>query len=276
MSRFMLAGMTLDARERRWRRPSPRVVYMMFQMTFAIITPALIVRRLRRPDEVLGPAVGLHDAVVADRLLADRALGLGRRRLPRTARACSTSPAARSCTSTPASPAWSPASCSASGSAIGQEPMAPHNLVLSADRRLAALGRLVRLQRRLGGGRRRPRRHGDGRHPHRHRRRGARLDVRRVDRPRASRSVLGIVSGAVAGLVAITPASGFVDPDRRAGHRPRRRRHLLLRRHLAQARAAATTTRSTPSACTAIGGIIGALLTGVFAVSAVGGEAARA
>ena len=47
-------------------------------------------------------------------------------------------------------------------------------------------------------------------------------------------SVLGIISGAVAGLVAITPASGFVDPDRRAGDRASGRRHLLLRRHHAQ------------------------------------------
>ena len=30
-------------------------------------------------------------------------------------------------------------------------------------------------------------------------------------------SVLGIISGAVAGLVAITPASGFVDPSGRCG-----------------------------------------------------------
>ena len=30
--------------------------------------------------------------------------------------------------------------------------------------------------------------------------------------PRGKPSVLGIISGAVAGLVAITPASGFVDP----------------------------------------------------------------
>ena len=34
----------------------------------------------------------------------------------------------------------------------------------------------------------------------------------RMDHQAASRSVLGMISGAVAGLVAITPASGFVDP----------------------------------------------------------------
>ena len=43
-------------------------------------------------------------------------------------------------------------------------------------------------------------------------------------------SVLGIASGAVAGLVAITPASGFVGVDGRDHHRHRRRRAVLLRR----------------------------------------------
>ena len=48
---------------------------------------------------------------------------------------------------------------------------------LRRDRRLAAVGRLVRLQRRFGGGRRRPRRHGHDRHADRHGRGGAGLDV---------------------------------------------------------------------------------------------------
>ena len=41
-------------------------------------------------------------------------------------------------------------------------------------------------------------------------------------------SVLGAISGAVAGLVAITPASGFVLPGRFDHHWRRRRRDLLL------------------------------------------------
>ena len=73
-------------------------------------------RRVRRPHEVLG-AVHLHDAVVAADLLADRALGVGADRLGFARRPCSTSPAAPSCTSTPASPAWCARSCWASGSA---------------------------------------------------------------------------------------------------------------------------------------------------------------
>ena len=42
-------------------------------------------------------------------------------------------------------------------------------------------------------------------------------------------SVLGMISGAVAGLVAITPASGFVDPVGGLDHRPDGRRGLLYR-----------------------------------------------
>ena len=38
------------------------------------------------------------------------------------------------------------------------------------------------------------------------------LDVRRMDASRGKPTVIGICSGAVAGLVAITPASGFVGP----------------------------------------------------------------
>ena len=72
------------------------------------------------------------------------------------------------------------------------------------------------------------------RHPDRHRRRGAGLDVRRVA-SRGKPSVLGMCSGAVAGLVAITPASGFVGPGRRADHRHRRGRRLLFGRHRPEA-----------------------------------------
>ena len=42
-------------------------------------------------------------------------------------------------------------------------------------------------------------------------------------------SLLGIASGAVAGLVAITPAAGLCRPDGLDRARPRRRRGLLLR-----------------------------------------------
>ena len=64
-------------------------------------------------------------------------------------------------------------------------------------------------------------------------------------------SVLGMISGAVAGLVAITPASGFVDPHGRAHHRLRGRRRLLLLGGVGEDAGSVTTTRSTPGACTA-------------------------
>ena len=64
-------------------------------------------------------------------------------------------------------------------------------------------------------------------------------------------SVLGIASGAVAGLVAITPASGFVGPDTGGRHRSRCRGHMLLRRDHAEAALSAMTIRSTRSVCIA-------------------------
>jgi Amt family ammonium transporter len=86
-------------------------------------------------------------------------------------------------------------------------------------------------------------------------------------------SVLGIISGAVAGLVAITPASGYVDPvgslwiGAAAG---------------VGCYFAATTVKRALGyddsldafGVHAVGGIIGAVLTGVFARQAVGGDAA--
>ncbi len=87
-------------------------------------------------------------------------------------------------------------------------------------------------------------------------------------------SVLGIISGAVAGLVAITPASGFVDPE-----------GALVIGLAAGAICffAATSLKNRLGyddsldafGVHAVGGIVGALLTGVFATKAVvGGDAA--
>ena len=52
---------------------------------------------------------------------------------------------------------------------------------------------------------------------------------------RGKPTVIGICSGAVAGLVAITPASGFVGPVGAMVHRRRLRRRLLLGRDRPQA-----------------------------------------
>ncbi|MBT5660299.1 MAG: ammonium transporter, partial [Rhodospirillaceae bacterium] len=87
---------------------------------------------------------------------------------------------------------------------------------------------------------------------------------------RSKPSVLGIVSGAVGGLVAITPASGFVDP---AG--------ALYIGLIAGAacywgavilkKALGYDDSLDVFGVHGIGGIVGALLTGVFAVEAIGG-----
>ena len=89
-------------------------------------------------------------------------------------------------------------------------------------------------------------------------------------------SLLGIASGAVAGLVAITPAVGLRSAERRAGDRARRRHRLLLGARPRSSTWSATTTRSTCSACTASAASSARMLTGVFAVGAVGGDAAAA
>ena len=84
-------------------------------------------------------------------------------------------------------------------------------------------------------------------------------------------SVLGIISGAVAGLVAITPASGFVDPRGAliigvaAGvicyWATTSLKHMLRYDHSLDA-----------FGVHGIGGMVGAILTGVLAVAWVGGE----
>jgi Amt family ammonium transporter len=88
---------------------------------------------------------------------------------------------------------------------------------------------------------------------------------------RGKPSVLGIISGAVAGLVAITPASGWVDPTGALG--------IGIAAGIICAWAAmwlkAKIGYDDSLDCFGvhgIGGFVGAILTGVFAVSAVGGE----
>ena len=88
---------------------------------------------------------------------------------------------------------------------------------------------------------------------------------------RGKPSVLGVVSGAVAGLVAITPASGWVDPT-----------GALIIGIVAGIVCAWAVIWLKPKlgyddsldafGVHGVGGFVGAILTGVFAVSAVGGE----
>jgi Amt family ammonium transporter len=84
-------------------------------------------------------------------------------------------------------------------------------------------------------------------------------------------SVLGIISGAVAGLVAITPASGFVDPvgalwiGIAAGI-------ICFFASTTVKKALGYDDSLDVFGIHAVGGIVGALLTGVFAAQAIGGK----
>ena len=64
-------------------------------------------------------------------------------------------------------------------------------------------------------------------------------------------SLLGAASGVVAGLVAVTPASGLRGHDGLGRPRPDRLADLLLLRHHGEGASSAMTTRSTCSASTA-------------------------
>ena len=83
-------------------------------------------------------------------------------------------------------------------------------------------------------------------------------------------SVLGILSGAVAGLVAITPASGFVGPGGAlvigivAGA-------VCFWASTSLKRALGYDDALDAFGIHGVGGIVGALLTGVFAIEAIGG-----
>ncbi len=88
---------------------------------------------------------------------------------------------------------------------------------------------------------------------------------------RGKPSVLGIVSGAVAGLVAITPAAGFVNPMGALA--------IGIVAGLACFWAATSLKKAMGYddsldvfGVHGVGGIVGAILTGVFAVQAIGGE----
>src|SRR5205085_7538229 len=266
-SRVMLNGMGIDAINE-LAKTIPESVYMTFQMTFAIITPALICGAFADRMKfsallwfiglwsvlvyapiahwVWGPGGFLNDAGILDfaggtvvhinagvaGLMA--ALVMGKRR------------------------------------GYGQEPMAPHNLVLSltgasllwvgwfgfnAGSATAANGAA-----------------------------GMAMTVTQIATAtaaltwmfvewamRSKPSVLGIISGAVAGLVAITPASGFVDP-----------RGALIIGIVAGVACywGATWLKNTLGyddsldafGVHGIGGAVGAILTGVLAIAAIGGE----
>ena len=265
-SRFLLDGMTIDS-VNDLAKTIPESVYMCFQMTFAIITPALICGAVADRVKfsalmwfiglwavlvyapiahwVWGPGGFLNDAGILDfaggtvvhinsgvaGLMA--CLVIGKRR------------------------------------GYGSEPMAPHNLVLSV------IGASLLWVGWFGFNA------GSATAANGHA--GMAMAVTQIATATAALSwmfaewgikgkpsVLGIISGAVAGLVAITPASGFVDP-----------RGALIIGIAAGALCywAATGLKNALGyddsldafGVHGVGGATGAILTGVLAVSAVGG-----
>jgi Amt family ammonium transporter len=268
LERFMLVGMGIGS-VHDLAKSIPESVFMMFQMTFAIITPALICGAFadRMKFSALLWFIGLWSVLVyapvahwvwapggflADAGILDfaggtvvhinagiaglmAALVLGKRRGYR------------------------------------QEPMPPHNLVLSvigasllwvgwfgfnAGSAVAAsanAGMAMAVTQIAAA--------------------AAALTWMLIEwvKPRGKPSVLGIISGAVGGLVAITPASGFVDP-----------RGALIIGIAAGAACywGATWLKNTLGyddsldafGVHGVGGVVGALLTGVFAISAIGGD----
>ena len=161
LDRVLLHGMGMDAISP-LAKTIPEALFMIYQMTFAVITVALVAGSVA--DRMRFSAFVLVRRALADRrLCADRALGLGRR-LSGDARACSISPAAPWCISMPASPAWSPPMCSARAAATARDNLRALRPVAGGDRHRPAVGRLVRLQRRLGARRQFARRVRDRRH----------------------------------------------------------------------------------------------------------------
>ena len=187
----------------------PQSVFAMYQGMFAIITVGAHHRRRRRAHEVHGVR-RVRDAVVAPRLQPARPLGLaadrlavqaGRARLRRRYRRPHLLGGRRARLRDHAR--------QAPGLRQGQVP--PAQPAADRARRRHPVVRLVRLQRRLRAGRQQPRRLGVPQHQHRRRRRGA--DWTAVEWLHAGKpTALGAASGAVAGLVGITPAAGFVEP----------------------------------------------------------------
>ena len=204
-------------------------------------------RRDRRPHEVLARGSG-SSGCGRSRVHAGRALGVLARRVGCSAAARSTSPAAPSCTSTPASPRSPRCWCSAVGAGGPTTRSPPHSLPLTllgtgilwfgwfgfnAGSALAANGIAAQafMNTHIAAA-------------------AAMLGWLLFERIRGGHATtLGAASGAVAGLVAITPCAGFVGAHGVDRDRVHRRRDLLLRGER-EVQASATTTRSTSSACT--------------------------
>jgi Amt family ammonium transporter len=270
MSRFLLMGMTLDS-VNDLAKTIPESVYMCFQMTFAIITPALICGAVadRMKFSALMWFIGLWSILVyapiahwvwgGDGFLntlgvLDYAGG--------TVVHINSGVAGLMC-----------ALMLGKRHGYGTEPMAPHNLVLSV------IGASLLWVGWFG--------FNAGSAVTAGTNAGMAMAVTQIATAMAALtwmfvewavkgkpSVLGICSGAVAGLVAITPASGFVDP----------RGALII--GIAAGVICYWGTTGLKHAfgyddsldafgVHGVGGTVGALLTGVLAVSAVSGDPAK-
>jgi Amt family ammonium transporter len=267
MSRFLLMGMTLDA-VNDLAKTIPESVYMCFQMTFAIITPALICGAVadRMKFSALMWFIGLWailvyapiahwvwggDGFLASAHVLDYAGG--------TVVHINSGVAGLMC-----------ALMLGKRQGYGTEPMAPHNLVYSV------IGASLLWVGWFG--------FNAGSAVTAGTNAGMAMAVTQIATATAALtwmfvewalkskpSILGICSGAVAGLVAITPASGFVDP----------RGALII--GIAAGVFCYWGVTGLKHACGyddsldafgvhGVGGTVGALLTGVLAVGAIGGE----
>ena len=194
----------------------PHTTWMVYQLMFAIITPALIcgayAERMKFSAMLL-----FSIALAAADLLPDGPHGLGQGRPVQRASYGGNVPALDFAGGTVVhiSSGVSALVCApGAGQAprLRQDPDAAAQRGAQRDRRGAAVGRLVRLQRRQRPG---------GQRPGQQRLRRTRtsppppptlgwmfVEWLKTGKP----TVLGAISGAVAGLVVITPASGFVTP----------------------------------------------------------------
>ena len=206
----------------------PPLAFAAFQAMFAIITAALITGAIADRVRFGGFVVFITvwSAVVYP-VLAHWVVLAGR--LAAAGADCSTSPAAPSSRSTAAPRRSRPRWWSGSRRGWPREVMAPHSLPLT----LLGAGILWFGWFGFNAGsrpaRRRARRPGAGQHALRRRRRPGRLDRGRTLRT-GHATTLGAASGAVAGLVAITPSAGYLSHVVGAAGRARRRRRSACSR----------------------------------------------
>jgi Amt family ammonium transporter len=241
----------------------PHALFAAYQMMFAGITVAIVsgavVERMRFGAFLAFGCSGRPSSTTR----SPTGCGATAGGCARSAR--STSPAARWCTSAPASPRSSPRRRSGVGVGSARSRRC-RTTCRSPPRRRAALGGVVRLQRRLGARRRRA---GGERRGH-DARRGV-GGAARLDRPRAGARRPPVGRGRGHGRRGRPgghhPGRGVRHARVGARHRGARRRREL--RRPARRGPHAVDDSLDVFACHGVAGIVGALLTGVFATRTV-------